>query len=234
MRREFVALNRLVRNFHSLRLSVGFATVGLFCGFLVQAAVAGDSGGAAKAPADNSPPAKFGGIGWGIGLAADFDLGGARVNNATVVNNIVRVTDSSNNVNVGFVLEAHYFSKAREIGPHSSCISNNPMQALNCTDLATGPFVAIEIGGGANATPNSGPITGYALGWMIGMRHLDLSMTSNSTWNFGIGLRVDPQSKVLGDGIFANQPLPVGESATLVRTKTEPRAGVMLLSSFSF
>jgi hypothetical protein len=140
----------------------------------------------------------------------------------------VRVTDTSNNVNVGFVLEAHYFFKAREFGSTKNCRSNNVVDALNCTDLATGPFVAIEIGGGTNATPNSGPITGYALGWMIGVRHPDLTlMTPNSSWNFGIGLRVDPKAQVLGDGIVANQPLPIGESATLVRTKTEPRAGLM-------
>jgi hypothetical protein len=125
------------------------------CNFLVQAAVAADAGGGAKTPADNSPTTKFGGIGWGIGLSADFDIGGARVNSATVVNNIVRVTDTSNNVNVGFVLEAHYFFKAREFGSTKNCKSML-IDAINCTDLATGPFVAIEIGGGTNTTPNSG------------------------------------------------------------------------------
>jgi hypothetical protein len=238
MRREFVALNRLVRNFHRLRLSaVAFAAVVLFYSSL-QAAVAADPGtGAtgAKATADNSATQKFGGIGWGIGLSADFDLTGTRVNSATVVNNIVRVTDSSNNVNVGFVLEAHYFFKAWETSRCKGAKKDNMVDALSCTDFATGPFVAIEIGGGSNATPNSGPITGYALGWMIGMRHPDLAMTSpNSSWNFGIGLRVDPKSQVLGDGIVANQPLPIGESATAIRFKTEPRVGVILLSSFSF
>jgi hypothetical protein len=52
-----------------------------------------------------------------------------------------------------------------------------------------------------------------------------------STWNIGIGLRVDPQAKVLGDGITLNQPLPVGDT---LRIKTEPRLGVMLLSSVTF
>jgi hypothetical protein len=58
-------------------------------------------------------------------------------------------------------------------------------------------------------------------------------VADNSSWNFGIGLRVDPNAKVLGDGIVANAPLPAGESSP-VRTKTEPRLGVMLMSSFSF
>jgi hypothetical protein len=69
---------------------------------------------------------------------------------------------------------------------------------------------------------------------MVGLHHPDKSPTPNSSWNFGIGLRVDPGAKVLGDGIVANQPLPVGESSNPIRTKLEPRLGVMLLSSFSF
>jgi hypothetical protein len=143
----------------------------------------------------------------------------------------VRVTDSSTNVNVGFVLEAHYFLKAKETGGNY-CQSTTPLLLLNCNDWATGPFVAIEVGGGTSATPAaSGPITGYALGWMVGMHHPTASLSPTSSWNFGVGLRVDPKSQVLGDGLVANQPLPVGDS---IRFKTEPRLGVMLLSSFSF
>jgi hypothetical protein len=54
----------------------------------------------------------------------------------------------------------------------------------------------------------------------------------NTSWNFGVGLRVDPKAQVLADGFIANQPPPAGETA--VRFKTEPRYGIMLLSSFSF
>jgi hypothetical protein len=35
----------------------------------------------------------------------------------------------------------------------------------------------------------------------------------------------------LGDGLVANQPIPPGDQ---IRFKTEPRYGIMLLSSFSF
>src|SRR5262245_21342749 len=54
-------------------------------------------------------PAELAGFGFGIGIAANFDEGGARVGNVSVVNNIVRVDDASNNVNISFVVEAHYF-----------------------------------------------------------------------------------------------------------------------------
>jgi len=125
------------------------------------------------------------------------------------------VTDSSTNVGVGFVLEAHYFFRAREFGGGTTCSSTDPIYQLNCNEVATGPFVAIEVGGGTTSTPAAnGPITAYALGWMIGLRHPSVSVSPTSSWNFGVGLRIDPKSQVLGDGIVANQPLPAGESTS--------------------
>jgi hypothetical protein len=175
------------------------------------------------------------GLNWGIGIAADFDLGGKRVTGAEIDNvpggSIVRVTDTSGNVGVSFVLEAHYFFV--EWPPYLGCLG------LNCSDVATGPFVAIEVGGGATATPSSnGPITVYALGWMVGLHHpwaaAADSKLSNSSWNFGVGLRVDPSAKIFGDGVRANQPPPPGITTADQLFKKEPRYGIMLLSSFSF
>jgi hypothetical protein len=140
----------------------------------------------------------------------------------------VRVTDTSSNVGVSFVLEAHYF------------FTNWNFNAVpQATLVGIGPFIAIEIGGGTSATPSANsPITGYALGVLFGLHHpkTDASgkavTTDTSSWNFGIGFRVDPKAQVLGDGFAANAPPPGGETA--IRYKTEPRPGVMLLSSFSF
>ena len=237
MWREFVALANLVRIFHAQRSAAGFAVVALCSGLLAQGAVASDSGTGSTTKTTTTTTTTttntttWGGLSWGIGLAADFDIGGTRVNTASVVNNIVRVTDSSNNVGVGFVLEAHYFFRGKEFGG-KACTSNVPIDWFNCTDLATGPFVAIEIGGGTTSAPAAnGPITAYALGWMIGMRHPSAALSPTSSWNFGVGLRIDPKSQVLGDGLVVNQPLPAGDS---IRFKTEPRFGLMLLSSFSF
>jgi hypothetical protein len=177
------------------------------------------------------------GLNWGIGIAVDFDLAGKRVTGAEIDTvpggNIVRVTDTSGNVGIGFVLEAHYFFK--EWPARKQC---DLYGIYNCNDIATGPFVAIEVGTGATATPSStGLITGYALGWMVGLHHPDPTSpnakTSNASWNFGVGIRVDPSTKVLGDGIVANQPAPPGVT-TANLFKTEPRYGIMLLSSFSF
>jgi hypothetical protein len=180
------------------------------------------------------PDKTLAGINWGIGLAADFDIGGKRVANATVVNNIIRAIDTSNNVDVSFVLEAHYFFKARETGTKQSCTATD-FNIFNCNIVATGPFVAIEIGSSNGNSSGSGAISGYALGWMVGFQHPGLNKTSeSSTWNLGIGLRVDPRAQVLGDGLALNQPLPVGEPSNPLRVKTEPRLGIMLLSSFTF
>jgi len=172
----------------------------------------------------------WGGLSWGLGIAADFDVNGSRVADATIINNnIVRVTDTSSNLGVGFVLEAHYFLRDYIF----SSAAKRVMCSIYCSvDLADGPFVAIEVGGGSSAKlDEAGPITGYALGWMVGLHHPN-APSATSSWNLGIGLRVDPRAKVLGDGFVPNQPPPPGE--TTVRFKTEPRAAVMLLSSFSF
>ena len=183
---------------------------------------------------DQSTAKDLAGFGFGIGIATNFDVGGRRVASANVINNVVRVEDSSSNASVSFVLEAHYFLMSRQLsagGRRNACASDYPGSWINCTEWAQGPFVAIEIGGGNSATTTTGPITGYALGWMVGMRHPHQTPASSVSWNFGVGLRVTPNAKRLGDGLFENQPLPPGDT---LRYKTEPRYGVMLMSGFSF
>jgi len=135
---------------------------------------------------------------------------------------IVRVTDTSGNVGVNFVLGALYFVK--EWLPQRQSID------FNCNEYAIGPFVAIEVGGGATATPTTSPITGYALGVMVGLHHPTTDpKLGNSSWNFGVGLRVDPSATVFGDGVRANQAPPPGVTTADQLLKTEPRYGLMLL-----
>jgi hypothetical protein len=63
------------------------------------------------------------------------------------------------------------------------------------------------------------------------MRHPN---TSNASWNFGVGFRIEPGAKFLGEGIVPNQPLPPGETVSPVRTRRDTSYGLMLLSSFAF
>jgi hypothetical protein len=220
----FVALRRAAGSYQVRQWTRAFFAAALSGGLFAQPTLA----------ADDSKT--WAGIGWGLGIAADFDIGGKRVADAQIVNGITRVSDSSSNVGVGFVLEAHYFFKDWILPfANNGCVNNPGRNSSPCTDVATGPFVAVEVGGGTKATTDAGPITAYALGWMVGFHHVNPNLktdTNTSSWNFGIGLRVDPQAKTLGDGFVANLPPPAGETA--IRFKTQGRVGVMLLSSFSF
>src|SRR5690242_2654063 len=161
-------------------------TAGAFASaLLVHSAIA--DGTDNKKQADQTPgTTTWGGLGWGIGVAADFDVGGKRVTNASIVNGLVRVNDTSGNVGVGFVLEAHYFFRDWLISSQrNGCTAANvSFYSFVCTDAAIGPFVAIEVGGGTAATPAAnGPITAFALGAMVGFRHLDPSKVANKNTN---------------------------------------------------
>jgi hypothetical protein len=232
MRVRFVRRRRPARGYKVGQLAIGFTAVILCNVFLQKPAVADDTVKTVSKTTTTTTVTNtttWGGLGWGIGIATDFDMTGGRVANAVIANNIVRVTDASSNVGISFVLEAHYFLRDYQLRFNGSGMCS-AQDALNCTELAHGPFVAIEVGDGSTATPAAnGPITAYAMGWMVGMRH---PSSPTASWNFGLGLRINPKSQVLGDGIIANQPLPAGE--TVIRYRTEPRYGVMLLSSFSF
>jgi hypothetical protein len=225
MHNQSVERLRPAQGYKIRQLTTGLVAAFLCSGLLVKSACADE------AP---KPVTNWGGLGWGIGIATDFDVTGRRVGSADIVNNIVRIRDTSNNVGISFVLEAHYFLRDYRLGFNRSGVCN-PLDNFNCTELGHGPFVAIEVGDGSSATPAAnGPITAFAMGWMLGMRHPSnlVGGSPTASWNFGLGIRVTPKSQVLGDGIFANQPLPAGE--TVIRYKTEPRYGIMLLSSFSF
>ncbi len=192
----------------------------------------------APAPVLQAPKVvDFAGLGWGLGIATNFDVGGRRVTTASVVNNVVRVGDNSSNVGVSFLLEAHYFLRDYNFsfGGTDCKVKGRNGWDYNCTELAHGPFVAIEVGGGSSASPAAnGVISGYVMGWMVGMRHNGLTpemASPTASWNLGVGLRVTPNSQVFGDGIVANQPLPAGDT---LRFKNEPRLGVTVVSTFSF
>lgn len=140
-----------------------------------------------------------------------MDMGShKRIETASVVNNIVRVEKDNNDI-PRLLLESHYFFE-----PTSS------FRNVRKEDWGHGPFIAIQPG-------KNDLIDAIGLGYMLGFKNKD---TNTSSWNIGLGVVVDPNVKVLGDGIEENKPLPAGE--TQVRFKETSQWGVLFLTSFTF
>lgn len=152
----------------------------------------------------------IGGVRLGAGIGVTFDFGGLeRINEAEVVNGVVRVTDEDD-VIAGFVGEGHYFFP-----------SGRALFGVAKEDWGQGPFFAIQTG-------DKDVIATVALGWMIGFR----PAKATESFNLGIGIAVAPNVRTLGDGIVRNQPLPTGE--TTVRYREEAQFGMILLFSRTF
>src|ERR1700688_311127 len=147
MRYHFVSLRKAART-GKVQLTAWLAVAALCGGLLTQAAVAD---GATTKPTPGAAtgaatPVSWSGLNWGLGLAADFDIGGARVSNASIVNGIVRLNDTSSNVGVSFVLEAHYFLRDKPLmspyaapGECSGTVNPRDLSFINCTEMAWGP-----------------------------------------------------------------------------------------------
>lgn len=153
----------------------------------------------------------FGGLEFGVGISFTLDIGTSdRVNEAELVNGIVRVTDEDNG-RARIMLESHYF-----FTPNASLFG------VAHKNWGMGPFVALQPG-------TDDIIEAIALGGMIGFRRPGATTES---FNIGVGVVIDPNTQVLGEGIIPNEPLPAGE--TEIRYKEEMQTGVLLLASFGF
>jgi len=174
-------------------------------------APAPDAGDAAKARRVAEATQKFGGIEFGVGVSLTADLGKRdRIGEATVVGGVVRVEDA-NNANARIMLESHYFFKPR-----------SGFLGVGSGMWGAGPFVALQPG-------TDEIIEAIGLGLMVGFRR---SAESTESFNLGVGLVVDPNVRVLGDGIREGQPIPAGETG--VRYKETSQKGVLVIASFSF
>lgn len=167
----------------------------------------------------------FGGLDLGVGLSFTLDLDKLdRVSDASIVDGRVRVTDQ-NNGRARIMLESHYF-----FVPCWKLFRENPCEvdAYGIESAVQGqerwgfgPFIAVQ--------PGSGEIIdAIGMGIMAGARRDG----SRQSFNFGIGIVVDPNTRVLGDGFIENQPPPGTE--TEVRYRETLQTGVLFLTSFSF
>lgn len=178
-------------------------------------AVAASADAATKEAAADASNSKFAGLDFGVGLSFTRDDGKRdRIASASLVNGIVRV-DDENNDRARVMLESHYFFTPKAnfglFGDNSGDIKH----------VGVGPFVALQPG-------TDEIIEAIGMGLMVGFRRGD----SGQSFNLGFGYVIDPNTRVLGDGLKGDQPLPAGE--TEIRFKDASQGGFLILSSFSF
>lgn len=161
------------------------------------------------------------GFHFGTAISFTHDMSGSpRIKTASVVNGIVRVTEQQNDI-PRIMLESHYMFKLEKDTPFcllvwTGCIASTKEK------WGWGPYVAIQPG-----TDNV--IQAVAMGLMLGFKR---EKDDKLSWNLGLGVSVDPNTKVLGDGITRNAALPTGE--TEARLRTTSRAGLQIIFSAAF
>ena len=166
----------------------------------------------AETAASNS---RFAGLDFGIGLSFTRDIGiRDRVATASLVDGLVRI-DDENNDRARVMLESHYFFTP---GVGTAVAYGEKVKLAR---WGIGPFVALQPG-------TDEVIEAIGMGVMVGFRRGD----SDQSFNLGVGYVVDPNTRVLGDGIVKDKPLPGGE--TEIRFKDVAQSGWLILTSFSF
>lgn len=143
---------------------------------------------------------------FGIGLSVSAKLGRERsIEEAQLVNGIVRVT-SERQVTPRLMLERHWY--------FDNDFSNKHFRQ--------GLFVGLSLLGERKIMDS------VSVGWLVAFKP---NQGDKATHNLGLGLAVEPYSRVLGDGIQKNQPLPVGESS--IRYKETNRTAIVLFYTYT-
>ncbi len=164
----------------------------------------------------SAPRGTFGGIDFGIGISFTLDVGTSdRISDASLVNGIVRVNDEDNG-RARIMLESHYL-----FTPPSNVDFLGLDNSGTEKEWGFGPFIALQPG-------TEDVIEAIGMGLMFGFRR----GKGDESFNLGFGVVIDPNTRILGEGVVANRPLTNGE--TEVRYKEELQTGFLILSSFSF
>lgn len=142
---------------------------------------------------------------FGVGLAVTTNLGRERsIQEAQLVNGIVRVT-SERQVVPRLMLEKHWYFRDDWKGGYKP-----------------GMFV------GASLLGERQVMDAVALGALVGFKP---NSGTTTTHNLGIGIALQPYSRVLGDGLTKDQPLPAGE--TQIRYKETNRTALILFYTYT-
>jgi hypothetical protein len=154
----------------------------------------------------------FHNISLGVGPSVAFDLGGKQRIESAHLDSTGRVRiDKEQDAQLRVLFETHYFF-----------VPSFDFLGIPADRWGFGPFIGLQ-------SSTEDVLEAYAIGMMIGWRY---KVDSRGSFNLGISAIIDPNTKVLGDNIQANQPLPDGESE--VRTKEETRVGLGITVSFTF
>ncbi len=167
---------------------------------------------------------RFAGFNFGVAIGVVGKAGKRDVIESAALdpNGIVRV-ENDGNTTANLILESHYFFTPDK--PFMESIFNADPKSWG-----HGPFVAIQPG-----TQNI--IEAIGAGWMLGFKRStilakDLARDRGDSFNIGLGVMINPNAQVLGDGIRKNEVLPAGETA--VRLKTTTELGWLFVFSYTF
>ena len=149
----------------------------------------------------------------GAGLSLTIDTGTHdRIDSASLVNGIVRVQEDSN-VRARFMGEIHF-----ALSCESGALIVDGKKRCDPNERSGGLFLAVQPG-----TDNI--IEGVGLGWMLRLP----DKLFDRALNIGMGVVVDENVQILGDGVKANQPLPAGE--TEIRFRNSDQTGLLFMIS---
>jgi hypothetical protein len=149
----------------------------------------------------------------GAGLSLTIDTGDHdRIDTATLVNGIVRVQEDSN-VRARFMGEIHF-----ALSCENGALIVEGKKRCDPTERSGGLFLAVQPG-------SDNIIEGVGLGWMLRLP----DKLFDRALNIGLGVFVEENVQILGDGVVANQPLPAGE--TEIRFRNSDQTAVLFMVS---
>lgn len=164
------------------------------------------------------------GLGFGVALSGTFDISkGKRIDGERLdENGIVRV-DHNRDVRARIGLETHYFGDCNAWGKGLLSL----LASWSPGECGVGPFVVVNF-------DQEEIIDEIGLGLMVGFRkptNADQKDQFNESFNIGLAMMVDPNAKILGEGVEEGEAL---DSEIVIRTETKPRYSIGLVLSFAF
>jgi hypothetical protein len=173
---------------------------------------------------------KFDGLGFGTGLALTLDLGSnERIKKASLDSaRRIRVEEDTN-VTPRFIIETHKLFLTEKGAKKFNRIPDDGKTRLDevaekWTPDATGLFVCAEPGGDTINSLGAGLMLAWA-------SETDNQRKVVRSFNLSLGVLIDQNVQILGDGLKAGMVLPIGEE---IRYRKTSQAGLVLMFSAGF